>query len=491
MLFNSLEFIFLYLPVALTVFAWLAHRGNPIPAVLWLALASYVFYGWTEPPLVALLAASTAFNYGTGLVILRARNRGLPILAYAAMAFGVAGNLLLLGYFKYADFFMGVTAELTGNSWTAAKVALPIGISFFTFTQIAFLVDAARGEVRSMRLGDYFLFVSYFPHLVAGPILHHKDMIPQFAAASSRSLCLEPIATGLSIFAVGLFKKTILADNVAPIADRAFKIAAENGVLEASDAWVGALAYTMQIYFDFSGYSDMAVGLSLMFGIKLPINFNSPYKSTSIIDFWTRWHITLSQFLRDYLYIPLGGNRRGTARRYVNLMLTMLLGGLWHGAGWTFVVWGAVHGVYLAINHAMRRVRPLQACESAFSLLVKRLCVFVAVVIAWVFFRADTLGTAGAMLKAMAGLNGFGSSPAGDVVCWLAGAMAIAWLMPNTYQIFGRYETVLPNPRSPLKPQISLFNWRGGMPSASALGLIFVVAVLAINQLSPFLYFRF
>src|ERR1700680_3089923 len=395
MLFNSYPFIFLFLPIVLIGYFALV-RLNHLAPVIWLALASLVFYSVSNWQFVLFLLASVAFNYGIGLLLISKRLRPGP--RFFALTVGVAGDLLVLGYFKYAGFLAANLNAIFSTGFTV-NILLPVGISFYTFTQIAFLVDAYRGNVARYRLPHYALFVTYFPHLIAGPILHHRDMIPQFEAIESKRPNPHLILCGLIIFGIGLFKKTGLADGIQPLVSLAFGPNAPT----FDQAWIGALAYTFQLYFDFSGYSDMAIGISLMFGVFLPLNFNSPYKATGIIDFWRRWHMTLSQFLRDYLYIPLGGNRRGPALRYVNLMITMALGGLWHGAAWTFVIWGVLHGLYLCINHAWinygpaigPRVAPL-ANLAAFALT------FVAVVVAWVFFRADSLSSALYVLSKMA-----------------------------------------------------------------------------------------
>src|SRR6195952_3612783 len=378
MLFNSYPFIFLFLPLALVGYFALGRFGHLAP-VIWLALASLAFYAVSNWQFVALLLASIAFNYLIGwLLIARRLNSHLRLIVLTA---GVSGDLLVLGYFKYAGFLAANLNALFSTGF-AVNVLLPVGISFYTFTQIAFLVDAFRGNLARYALPHYALFVTYFPHLIAGPILHHKDMIPQFERAEAKRPDPHVILCGLIIFAIGLFKKTCLADGIQPLVAPAFGLNPPT----FDQVWIGVLAYTFQLYFDFSGYCDMAIGISLIFGIFLPLNFNSPYKATSITDFWRRWHMTLSQFLRDYLYIPLGGNWRGPVWRYVNLVITMLLGGLWHGAAWTFVVWGALHGAYLCINHAWNRfgpeiaprLRPAAAVAGA-------VLTFLAVVVAWVF----------------------------------------------------------------------------------------------------------
>ncbi len=332
MLFNSLVFIFCYLPLTLGGFFILGRR-SPLAAAAWLALASLFFYGWWNPVYVGLLAASMVFNYALGVRIVRGA-RGL-------LTFAIVSNLALLAYYKYANFFVDNLNAAAGTGISLGTIILPLGISFFTFTQIAFLVDAYQGKAREYSFVHYCLFVTYFPHLIAGPILHHAEMMPQFAQRQTYRPDYDKLAAGVTLFVLGLTKKVLIADEVGGYVAPFFDAARSGAALTFLEAWCGALAYTFQLYFDFSGYSDMAVGLSLMFGVRLPINFHSPYKAVNIIEFWRRWHMTLSRFLRDYLYVPLGGSRKGPARRYINLLLTMLLGGLWHGAGWTFVLWGA------------------------------------------------------------------------------------------------------------------------------------------------------
>ena len=343
MLFNSFAFIFVYLPVVLAVFFWIGRRNHECAAG-WLAVASLVFYGYWDYRYIPLLLASIGFNYWAGLHI----DQTVKPARKQWLTFAVTANLLLLAYFKYANFFLHSINSIGHTDFQTLDMVLPIGISFYTFTQIAFLVDTYQGKVKEYRFVHYLLFVTYFPHLIAGPVLHHKEMMPQFADGRNYHPTSANIAIGMSIFVVGLAKKLLIADNIAPLANPIFSPDAHPQLIEA---WIGTLAFTFQLYFDFSAYSDMAIGLSRMFGVKLPLNFNSPYKSQNIIEFWRRWHMTLSRFLRDYLYIPLGGSRDGSFNRYRNLMITMLLGGLWHGAGWTFVVWGGLHGFYLVIKN--------------------------------------------------------------------------------------------------------------------------------------------
>ena len=340
MLFTTATFLLVFLPATLTGF-FLLGRSWPTAAAVWLLLASLVFYAYWMPIFTLLLLASMAVNFAVGRCIVSALKSTNPGAAKGWMIVGIAFNLALLFYFKYANFFVENVIVLVGRDWAIGRVLLPIGISFYTFTQIAFLADAYEGKVNETNPVHYGLFVTYFPHLIAGPVLHHAQMMPQFANPTIYRFRADQWVGGLVIFALGLFKKVVLADGIAPYADAVFNPVDAGISPSTAEAWLGALAYMLQIYFDFSGYSDMAIGLSRMFNIKLPYNFDSPYKARNISDFWRRWHISLSTFLRDYLYIPVGGNRHGRARRYFNLAITMVLGGLWHGASWTVVSWGA------------------------------------------------------------------------------------------------------------------------------------------------------
>jgi alginate O-acetyltransferase complex protein AlgI len=478
MLFNSYPFIFVFLPVVLFGYFAAGRRGVQAP-VVWLALASLVFYSFSNWQFVALLLASIGFNYLIGWLLISHRLRAGPRLA--VLSTGVAGDLVALGIFKYAGFLVANFNAVFSTS-LAVNILLPVGISFYTFTQIAFLVDAYRGKVGHYALPHYALFVTYFPHLIAGPILHHRDMIPQFESSDSKRPSPHLILCGLIIFGIGLFKKTGLADGIQPLVALAFNQAAPS----FDQAWIGALAYTFQLYFDFSGYSDMAIGISLMFGIFLPLNFNSPYKAASIIDFWRRWHMSLSQFLRDYLYISLGGNRHGSLLRYVNLMITMLLGGLWHGAAWTFVAWGALHGVYLCINHAwINYGPPIPPLLARPARIVAFLLTFLAVVIAWVFFRADSLTSALFVLSKMADpariVFGHTEMIQGALIAIYA---AIAWFAPNTQAIMG-YD------HKNRRVGENFAAWRARPLLLYGGALAFAFGILGIQQHSEFIYFRF
>jgi alginate O-acetyltransferase complex protein AlgI len=448
MLFNSYSFICLFLPITLAGF-WLIGRVAPKLVPLWLVAASLFFYGWWNPAYLALLLLSISANYLAGTAIgqhvgkvqkisLADPNSWLIIIA-------VGANLALLGYYKYANFFINNLNSVLNYDWAIGSVILPLGISFFTFTQIAFLVDVFQGKVKEYNFVNYCLFVTYFPHLIAGPVLHHQEMMPQFKRLNTQHYQPE-IAGGLTILAIGLAKKVLLADGIVNYATVIFEAVREHYPLTFAEAWLGALAYTLQLYFDFSGYSDMAIGISLLFGVTLPINFNSPYKAVNMIDFWRRWHITLSNFLRDYLYIPLGGNRHGEFRRYFNLLLTMLLGGLWHGAGWTFIVWGGLHGVYLVINHTWQGIRKSWGHDLKQISLLGRIwstaLTFIAVIIAWVFFRAETLTGAIEMLDRMFQLPTSSADLAlnliqapSEAIVWIGTLLVIVFFLPNTQEI--------------------------------------------------------
>jgi D-alanyl-lipoteichoic acid acyltransferase DltB (MBOAT superfamily) len=506
MLFNSYTFIFLFLPAVLLGYIVIGALLQQWAAA-WLVAASLVFYAYWDPRYLSLLLISAVVNFfaGRGLAECppgQLRRRRL------LLALSIGFNLLLLGYFKYANFFIANLADATGLEITIRKVILPLGISFFTFTQIAFLVDAYRGEAREPKFVHYLLFVTYFPHLIAGPILHHKEMMPQFAQPETYRFNAANLVTGCVIFIIGLFKKAVLADGVAHYVSPIFDAAAKGQHFLIQDAWGGALAYTFQLYFDFSGYCDMAIGASLMFGIALPLNFNSPYKSRSIVEFWRRWHMTLSRFLRDYLYIPLGGNRKGGARRYINLFLTMLLGGLWHGAGWTFVIWGALHGLYLAINHAfsVTRARLGLIAPSRIGSAASWLVTFLAVVVGWVFFRAESWDSALHILAGMANITqcsvpgacgldaGFfhaADSQAVLVWVWCAVLLAIAIAAPNTQEIMRDRLSGLTRPAETARLFGASLAFRSSRVWAAAVGVLLAIGLACLPQPTSFLYFNF
>lgn len=402
MLFNSFEFIGVFLPAVLAGFYLIGRTGRTDLVIYFLTAASVVFYGWWNWTMTGLLVGSVVANFLLGRSLSARPRKGV-------LAVGIVLNLGLLAGFKYANFFADTVNMLTASSFTFGQLILPIGISFFTFQQIAFLVDAYRGLANEPNLGRYGLFVTFFPQLIAGPIVHHSEILPQYARPDRVRLTYENVSVGIAIFAIGLFKKVVLADSMGTHANLVFDAARHGDAVTFVSAWTGSAAFGLEIYFDFSGYSDMAIGLARMFAIRLPLNFESPYKAVNIIDFWRRWHITLSRFLRDYLYFPLGGNRKGPARRYGNLMVVMLLGGLWHGAAWTFVAWGALHGLFLVVNHGWRRLRRAFARDdrsTPLGRLCARLFTLVAVIFAWTLFRAEGWDAAIVMVKGLSGMAG-------------------------------------------------------------------------------------
>ena len=500
MLFTSFEFLFIYLPITLAGYFFAARRfPDPKVRIIWLGLASVAFYSFWDYRFLPILVASVLFNYCLGIII--SAHQGAA--RKTAFIVAVAGNLAALAFFKYTNFGIHILNEVTGRNIPAADIALPLGISFFTFTQIAYLADVYSDYASERSLSKYLLFVTYFPHLIAGPILHHKEMIPQFDTEEAGRPSAGRFAIGLTIFGIGLFKKAVIADGFALIANPVFA-AANAGAIAPMDAWGGALAYSLQIYFDFSGYSDMAIGLSLLFGILLPFNFDSPYKARNISEFWRRWHITLSRFLRDYLYFPLGGNRKGPTQRNVNLMTTMLLGGLWHGANWTYVVWGGLHGLYLVINHAwssfVRRTPTLSALSGTFGYgLAALFLTQIAVVAAWVYFRADNLKSAHRILKAM----GFsGEAPAETVkpivtsadLAMIAVGYLICLLLPNVRALFSAWKVGLDTYNNPTTWSLPDLKWSPSLQWAVTASVILFVGVffsLIAGDGSQFLYFQF
>lgn len=498
MLFNSYSFLFEFLPPTIFIF-FLLGRWYPELARLWLVVASLIFYAGWSINYIWLILGSILFNYTVGLAIDAVRAKGHARLTHWTLAGGVAGNLALLGYYKYADFFISNLDAVTGSEFSLLHLALPLGISFFTFTQIAFLVDAARGEATERGLIRYALFVTYFPHLLAGPIIHHKAVMPQFRRPSTFKPSAEMMSLGIGIFTIGLAKKVLIADGFVTTVHDVF---GSHTAPLLYDAWMGALAYTLQLYFDFSGYSDMAIGLSLLIGVYLPINFNSPYKSINIIDFWRRWHMTLSQFLRDYLYIPLGGNRRGTARRYLNLYLTMLLGGLWHGAGWTFVIWGGLHGIYLIINHGWQKIVS-DTAPPLWRKLIYGTVTLLCVIVGWVFFRAPDLAKALSMLSGLVGGHGvildgeFSSVGIDRDMQWkIPLAFMIVFLLPNSQEIMGltkldlsassKNDPTQSDRRAPIR-----WRWHAASWSGALTGLVFFACLLKLREVSEFIYYQF
>ena len=471
MLFNSHAYLIYFLPFAALGFFAFGERARW--AVRWLVAASLFFYGWWNPAHLPLIAGSIVGNFWVARRIQHsARRRGWLVA-------GVAANLALLGVFKYADFVLRTLAQVGAMPLVQLELALPLGISFFTFTQIAFLVDVARDKAREPRFDNYALFVTFFPHLLAGPIIHHSEMMPQFASTSNKRVAWENVAAGIFLLALGLAKKVFLADPLVPLVAAGFDHAAS---VDAAQAWLSALAYTLQIYFDFSGYTDMALGAALIFNIRLPINFDSPYRSLDLREFWHRWHMTLSRFLREYVYIPLGGNRVGETRVLANLLATFLLGGLWHGAAWTFVCWGALHGLGLCGQRLWHRAGLRLPRPAAWALT------FVFVVVTWVFFRAATLGDAASLVRAMAGLapDAVAAARAGTglrdfaLALWTDHAAACAALIAGLAIVFRRRNSNV------LVRELSA-SWVVAAATAAAL----TVSVLQLGNVAPFLYFNF
>lgn len=514
MLFNSLSFLFVFLPITVLGFFRLAHHSQQ-KALLWLGLASVFFYGWWDFRYIPLLLLSICFNYFVskkcqpGETTETRRKRWLQ--------FAVSLNLLFLAYFKYADFLLLSLNQLAGTSFPALHIVLPIGISFFTFTQIAFLVDTYQGKVQERRFLQYLLFVTWFPHLIAGPVLHHKEMMPQFADPKILRFAFRNWSVGLTVFVFGLAKKVLIADNLSPFAADLFDASPALSLLVA---WNGVFAYALQLYFDFSGYSDMAIGLSLLFGVKLPLNFDSPYKAATIAEFWRCWHMTLSRFLRDYLYIPLGGNRAGKVRRYGNLLTTMLLGGMWHGAGWNFIVWGGLHGIYLVIHHAWASTTASVQGPRKTKLwrFLSVALTFWSVCIAWVYFRSSSFGEANRIVVALFGGNGVAvpeslvwrfpslrtmlesagahfqlGGGARFIKSWLSilAAMLIVFVFPNTQEILRHYEPALGIDPKARRTSLFRFLWVPSKTWAYGVAIMAIVSLLALNQPTEFLYFQF
>ncbi|HEY0758914.1 MAG TPA: MBOAT family O-acyltransferase [Acidisarcina sp.] len=516
MLFNSYAFLFGYLPITLIGYQIAAHWHRRA-VVMWLALASLAFYGYWHPVYLVLLCGSVLFNYFAGALI--SRRIPNPISGTVLLWLSISANLALLCYFKYLfpllNFFAG--AAHGARHWR--DVVLPLGISFFTFTQIAYLVDLEQGAARQQDLESYCLFVTFFPHLIAGPILHHAEIMPQFQAQRDYRLRSEDVSVGASWFIMGLCKKVLLADTFSKAADAAFAAPAHLG---AAGAWVGVLSYALQLYFDFSGYSDMALGLARMFSIDFPLNFSSPYKAASIIDFWQRWHMTLTRYIMMYLYNPAAVwiNRRrvahgkkisrkatATLEGFLQLVafpttLTLFLAGIWHGAGLQFIIFGLLHAFYLCVNHFWRIRRgatpaggPSKVARYA-SHAGGVLLTFSAVLVAQIFFRAGSVSAAFSMLGGLSGLHhspGAASSyrPAAAVLPMLAIGYFIVWTMPNTHQILARFKPSIEVTPSDKEGSVFQFLWQPNTAWALTLGLVLFLALVGMQNPSTFLYFQF
>jgi alginate O-acetyltransferase complex protein AlgI len=519
MLFNSYTFLVLFLPLTLVVFQ-LLRRGNQRMAMGWLVAMSLLYYGWWNPDpskpwtpfYLILICTSCMINFWIGRFL--AAHTFTP-KGRLILGLGLTANLGVLFYYKYIGLFERTMEALTLGKFSIPDVVLPLGLSFFTFQKIAFLVDAYRGKTSKYNFLDFLLFVTFFPQLIAGPIVHHNEIMPQIQRTVSPSRRSVDLSVGISLFAMGLFKKVVIADNLAMVANPLFGAVAAAGGRDLTmlEAWAAAISYSLQLYFDFSGYSDMAIGAARMFGIKLPVNFHSPYKATSIVDFWRRWHITLSRFLRDYVYFSLGGNRKGPILRYSNLLITMLLGGLWHGAGWTYILWGGMHGLFLCVNHAwfaLRKKLSIPALPKPLAIFLT----FVVVVAAWVPFRAgafelaangsaqEALRATKSILASMFGLNGFEGWPnaaASEVkFSWAMRAMScvlIVWLMPNSQQVMRRYfpsiglrgllaKTSTPGPRR-------FWQWRPTWQWTVFTVILVMGSIYEFDKVSEFIYFQF
>ncbi len=467
MLFNSLAYIFIFLPGVLIGYFTLHKLGFLKLARMFLLLASIGFYSHSNIlHLLRLILLSLVFNYWLGSMLAKSHGKEAVkgIGRKALLLGGIGVNVASLVYFKYTDFLIGNINFIFHIHVPLLHILLPLGISFFTFQEIAYLVDSYYGETREYSFLNYALFVTFFPQLIAGPIVHHKEMMAQFEAKENLRINFDNIAAGLFCFAVGLFKKVVVADTFAVWATGGFD--KFTGPMGFFAAWAVSLSYTLQLYFDFSGYTDMAIGAGRMFNIALPLNFNSPYKASDIQDFWQRWHMTLSRFWKSYVYVPLGGNRRGFVRMCANLFLVFLIGGIWHGAGWTFVIWGALHGAAMVIFRCWKKL------GMALPAFWAWLLTFNFVNIAWIFFRANTLSDAVRILRGMAGLNGIEFSLApGMTALWIAVFLLIALLAKNTHELAQKF-----------KPNFYYL---------AAVLVLFMVSLYNLGSYSEFIYFRF
>ena len=485
MLFNSYIFIFLFLPITLLIYFFLNKKRLTELSKAFLVLASLFFYSWWNASYLPLIIISMVVNYSVGSQISRLE-KSLKVKKTIFLV-GIVLNLALLGYFKYADFFISNINALFLSNLPLLKVALPLAISFFTFQQIAYLVDSYRGETKEYDFFNYALFVSFFPQLIAGPIVHHGEMMPQFEGLKNKVFNHKNVARGLFFLTIGLVKKTVIADSFALWANSGFDHATSLNMVEA---WIASLTYTIQLYFDFSGYCDMAIGVALMFNIKLPINFNSPYKALNIQDFWRRWHMTLSRFLKDYLYIPLGGSRASELKTCRNLIITFLLGGIWHGAGWTFVIWGLLHGVALVIHRLFSKTK------LKLNKFVAWFITFNFVNIAWVFFRATSFNDAFKVLKAMFGM--------GDIVLYHKLEPILGFLKPLGVTFEDVFVNIDAKTKTFTLTLLFLFvialchntqqlveRIKFNRKSAVVLSILFVLAILHFSRISEFIYFNF
>ena len=506
MLFNSFEFIFVFLPVCAVVYHVALGALGRRAAMAWLIAASLFFYGYERPAFSALLAASVLFNYAVGAAL--ARGRG----GRALLVFGVAANLGILAYFKYFNFFINPMSVEAGHGFATVNLLLPAGISFYTLERIAHLVEHSRGRAGAPDFLSFCGAATFFPRLTAGPIVYHNELIPQMQSNERAGVSIQDISVGITMFAIGLFKKEFLAASAAPIVDIVFKHAGAGDAITIFEAWAAAFAFVIQIFFDFSGYTDMAMGCARIFGFRLPVNFNRPFAAADIIDFWRRWHITLSRFLRDYVYFPLGGGRRGAARRYVNIMITMLLCGLWHGSGWNFIAWGVAFGGVVVATHAWRRVRPRPDAPGMLRGQFQIALTFIIVAAAGVLFRAETMRAAADMFHAMFGFNGVSLPPelAGALgfargfiqfngltttgmnlpgaLLTLTALYAACRLLPTTQEFLARFDPALGfEPAHAARGPRWAPSWQWALPMAA----IAVAGLCGLFDVSHFIYFRF
>jgi len=525
MLFNSYLFLLLFLPVALAGY-YVSGAINLRLAAFWLCLTSFVFYGWWNPQFVVLLAISIAFNYAISQGVLR--NAGRARVQNAIVALGVGTDLVVLFHYKYFAALFGFMHDLGLTHSTIDTLVLPLGISFFTFTQIGYLLDCRAGLVKEHSWLSYVLFVTFFPHLIAGPILHHKEMMPQFAQRENYRFKAENLSIGGILFVIGLAKKVLLADAIASYADAGF---ASPGDLQFWAAWGTSLCYALQVYFDFSGYSDMALGLAKMFGIRFPLNFNSPYKATSVIDFWARWHITLTRYLTSYLFypvamaisrrrsergLPVGTEGARTPSGFVSTIVvptvfTMGLAGIWHGAGFQFLIFGLLHAAYLSINHGWRIFvvgrKPASHKRHWLAHIASVALTFVAVLVAQAFFRANGVHDAMLLLEGMIGLRGVEAWPSlsyldgaslGDgwrllighhlQLAYVVVLLGIVWFTPNAHQILGRYSPALFKVQEAAR---RFMRWQPNPAWASVTLLLLFLCLVNLHKETRFLYFQF
>jgi D-alanyl-lipoteichoic acid acyltransferase DltB (MBOAT superfamily) len=542
MLFNSYEFIFVFLPVVLGVFFVLGTVSRPW-ALRWIIVASLFFYAWWRPLNVLIIAPSIVVNFVLARSLQRLSSNEKRGLAKTVLLSGIVFNVAFLGYFKYANFAVHSVNDVFGTNMVLAEIILPLGISFITFQKIAFLIDVHAGRVESFTLQDYCLFVLFFPQLIAGPIVHYREMMPQFHRTSC-TFERDNVSVGLTLFMFGLSKKVFLADTLGRLVTPIYEQAAAGTDVSLLPAWMAATGFTLQIYFDFSGYTDMALGIARCVGVRLPVNFNSPLRASSIIDFWLRWHVTLTRFLTAYVYNPLAlaltrrrmakgrpglGGRQASVGAFLQLLmfptlLTMFVSGVWHGAGYLFILWGVLHGVFLTVNHAWRLVGPkLWRDKVSYRRFMKPVgfaLTFMSVAVSMVVFRSSTMEAVGSLFQGMVGLNGVALPEAiydrlGPLALWLRRAgivegleaniafsrtafwivflAMISFACPNTLQLLGRHEPALdwkadPGSRGAIGGTVE---WKASLAWAMIVSVIAAIGMLHVAGQSEFLYWQF